>query len=204
MSSSSSSAQIQTRTARMATRQQLTDRANHIGARFVLNDYSDDPDTSAYIVGQHVPLQTETTEHVPLNPTASAAVDIKNLATFNDRAMDDNDEIWATEADHRTGWNKTFKSGTYRGILCGFVLRDYPKQVVSLTKAKRASPRTCVSFSLVHKDITTAERKTAVLASADACSGGCKEFSHKGSNAHSIRLTCKICCTVRREERHPP
>ena len=47
MSSSSSSTQNQTRTARMATRQQLTDRANQIGACFVLNEYSDDPDTSA-------------------------------------------------------------------------------------------------------------------------------------------------------------
>ena len=48
----------------------------------------------------------------------------------------DNDEIWATEADRRTRWNKTFKSGTYRGMLYGIALRDYAKQVVSLTKAK--------------------------------------------------------------------
>ena len=26
---------------------------------------------------------------------------------------------------------------------------------------------------------------------------------YKGSNGHSIRLTCKICGTVRKEERHP-
>ena len=30
-----------------------------------------------------------------------------------------------------------------------------------------------------------------------------KKFSHKGSNTHSIRLPCKICGTVRKEERHP-
>ena len=42
------------------------------------------------------------------------------------------------------------------------------------------------------------------LASAGACPGGCKDFSHKGSNALFIRLTCKICGTVRKEERHPP
>ena len=42
-----------------------------------------------------------------------------------------------------------------------------------------------------------------MLEPADACPGGCKEFSHKGSNAHSIRLTCKICGTVQKEERHP-
>ena len=35
------------------------------------------------------------------------------------------------------------------------------------------------------------------------CQGGCKEFSRKGSNAHFVSLTCKICGTVRKEERHP-
>ena len=98
--------------------------------------YSDDPDTSAYMVGQNIPLPTETIEQIPLTPTASAAVDNKDTATFNVRAMDDNDEIWATKADHRTGWNKTFKSGTYRVMLYGIVLRDFPKQIVSLTTAK--------------------------------------------------------------------
>ena len=47
MSSSSSSTQNQTRTARMAKRQQLTDRANQTAVCFGLNEYSDDPDTSA-------------------------------------------------------------------------------------------------------------------------------------------------------------
>ena len=75
MSSSNSCTQNQTRTARMATREQLTDRANRIGACFVLNEYSDDLDTSADMVGQHVLLPTETTEQMPLTPTASAAVD---------------------------------------------------------------------------------------------------------------------------------
>ena len=112
----------QTRTARMATRQHLTNQANQAGVCFVLNEYSDDPDTSAYMVGQNVPLPTEATEQIPLTPTFSAAVDIKNTATFNDRAMNENDEPWTTEADHRTGWNKKFKSGTYRGMLYGIVL----------------------------------------------------------------------------------
>ena len=116
MSSSSSSTQNQTRTAGVATRQHLTDRANQTAVCFVLNEYSDDPDTSAYVVGHHVLLPTDTTEHIPLTPTASATVDTKDTATFNDRAMDDNDEIRATEVDHRTGWKKTFKSGTYRGM----------------------------------------------------------------------------------------
>ena len=103
-----------TRTALMATRQHLTRQANQAGVCFVLSEYSDDPDTFAYMVGQNVPLPTEPTEQIPF----TAAVDIKNTATFNDRAMDNNDETWATEADYRTGWNKTFKSGTYRGMLC--------------------------------------------------------------------------------------
>ena len=88
------------------------------------------------MVGQNIPLPTETIEQIPLTPTASAAVDTKDTATFNVRVMDDNDEIWATEADDGTGWNKTFTSGTYRGMLYGVVLRDYPKQIVSLTKAQ--------------------------------------------------------------------
>ena len=50
MSSCSSSSQSQTRTARMATRQHLTNQANQAGVCFVLNEYSGDPDTSAYVV----------------------------------------------------------------------------------------------------------------------------------------------------------
>ena len=54
-------------------------------------------------------------------------------------------------------------------------------------------------------DVTasTVERKTDGLASAGTCPGGCKKFSRKSSNAHSIRLTCKICGAVRKDERHP-
>ena len=122
--------------------------------------------------------------------------------------MDDNDEPWMTEADHRTGWNKPFKSGTYRGMLYGIVLRDYPKQVVSLAKAKSVptNMREFLFWAQRHHriDVTasTVERKTGGLTSATACRGF-KEFSHKGSNAHSIRLTCKTSGTVRKEDRHP-
>ena len=89
---------------------------------------------------KNVPLPTEATEQLSSTPTASATIDIKNTAIFDDSATDDNDEPWATEADHRTGWNETFKSGTCRGMLCGIVLRDCPKQVVLLTKAKSVFP----------------------------------------------------------------
>ena len=97
---------------------------------------------------------------------AASAVDTKDTVTFNPRVMDDNDEIWAIEADHRTGWNKTFKSATYRGMLYGVILRDYPKQVVSLTKAKkRAYEHARVSFLAQRHyriDVTASivERKT--------------------------------------------
>ena len=59
------------------------------------------------------------------------------------------------------------------------------------------------TLSLIDVTSSTVERKTGGLASAAACPGGCKEFSHKGSNARSVRLTCKICGTTRKEERHP-
>ena len=195
----------------MATRQQLTYRATQSGACFVLSEYSDDLDIFANMVGQPVPLPGEETEQVPLTPTASAAVDIKNTATFNDRAMYDNDEPSTTEANDRTGRNKTFKSGTYRGMLYGAILLDFWKQVVSLAKAKSIPTNMREFFSWAQRhyrtDVTasTVECKTGGMASTGKCAGGCKEFSHKGSsNAHSIMLTCKICGTVRREERHPP
>ena len=68
--------------------------------------------------------------------------------------MDDNDEPCLSETDYRTGWNKEFKSGTYRGMLYGLVLRDYPKQVVSLAKAKSVPANMREFLSLGHKDIT--------------------------------------------------
>ena len=120
----------------MATRQHLSNQAKQVGVCFVFNEDSDDPDTSACMVCQNVPPRTEATEQMPLTPTASAAVDIKNTATFHIRSMDDKHEPWATEADHWKGWNKTLKSGTCRGMLYGIVLCDYPKQVVSLARAK--------------------------------------------------------------------
>ena len=74
-------------------RQQLTDRANQFGACVVLNEFSDDPDTSAHMVGQHVLLVGEATEQVPLTPTASATGDTKDTATLDARVIDDTDGI---------------------------------------------------------------------------------------------------------------
>ena len=88
------------------------------------------------MVGQNVPIPPESVKQPPMTPTASAAVDTKKEGIFDGDAMDDNDEPWLSETDHRTRWNKEFKSRTYRGLLYGIVSRDYPKQVVSLVKAK--------------------------------------------------------------------
>ena len=103
MSSSSSSNQNQTRTARVATRQHLSNQANQVGVCFVLNDYMDDLDTSAYMVGPNVPLPAESAKRTPLTPTASAAADTEKGDIFDDHAMDDNDEPWSSETHHRTG-----------------------------------------------------------------------------------------------------
>ena len=123
-------------------------------------------------VSQNVLLPTEQAEQIPLTPTASAPFDIKNTATFNHRAMDDNDEPWATEADHRTGWNTTSKSGTYRVMLYGIVLRDYQKQVVSMTKAKSVPINMREFLSWAHRHYrldSTVERKTGGPTSAGTC-----------------------------------
>ena len=107
---------------------------------FVLNEYSDDPDTSAYMVGQKVPLPTEATEQIPLTPTFSAAVDIKNTATFNDRAM--NEAI------------RKFKSGTYRGMLYGIVLRVDAKSFLAI--------RTRIPSSFRARCVVPFERKNVI------------------------------------------
>ena len=133
-----------------------------------------------------------------LTPTASA----KKASTFDIHAMDDNDETLVSETDHGTVCNKEFKSGTYRGMLCGIVLRDYPEQVLSLSKVKSVPANMREFLSCAQRqyriDVTTStvERKIGGLACSGACPDGCKCFSRKGSNAQFIRLTCQICCTV--------
>ena len=82
---------------------------------------------------ENEPLPTESTGQTP---TASTTVDTGTGGIFHVRAMDDNDEPWLIETDNKSGWNTRFKSGTYRGMLYGVVLRDYPKQVVSLIEAE--------------------------------------------------------------------
>ena len=86
MSPSSPSTQNRTRTARMTTQQHLSNQANKVGMCFVLNDYSDETDKSAYMVGQNVPLPTKPagqTLLTPIAPAVSAAVDTKQGGIFD-------------------------------------------------------------------------------------------------------------------------
>ena len=169
---------------------------------------------AAYMVGQkNVPLPTESARQTPLKPIASAAcaaVDTKKGGIFDGHTMDDNDGPWSSETDHRTSWNKVFKSGTYRGMLHGSALRDYQKQVVSLAKAKSvpANMREFLSGAQRHCriDVTasTLQRKTGESTSVGPCPGSCNDFTHKGSNTRFIRVTCKVFGTVLSAERHPP
>ena len=71
----------------MATRQHLPNQAIQVGLCFVLNDYSDDPDTSVKMVGQNIALPTESAKQTPMTPTASAAVNIKKGGIFDGRTM---------------------------------------------------------------------------------------------------------------------
>ena len=57
----------------------------------------------------------------PTKRTRFERVDIKKTGMFDVHPVDDINEPWASDADHRTGWNKEFKSGTYRGMLYGSV-----------------------------------------------------------------------------------
>ena len=98
-------------------------------------------------------------------------------------------------------------SGTYRGMLYGIVLRGYPEQVVK-AKSVSTNMREFLSWAQryyrIDETASTVERKTGEPTSVGPCPGGCKDFSHKGPNARFIGMTCKICGTVRSEERHPP
>ena len=53
-------------------------------------------------------IASEPATQTPLTPTASATVDTKKGDIFDVHAMDDKNEPWLSETDHRTGWNKEF------------------------------------------------------------------------------------------------
>ena len=153
MSSSSSSTQNQKRTARMATRQHLSNQANQAGECFVLNEHSDDPDTSAYMVGQNVPLPTKPTELTPLTPTASAAVDIKKTATFDVRAVDDNRRAMGDRGRLQDRLEPTRSRAERIALCCMALFRATTRNKSYHCPKQRASPQTCASSSPGHKDV---------------------------------------------------
>ena len=168
----------------MATRQHLSNQANQVGACCVLNECSDDPDPSASMVGKNVPL-SKLTDQTPLTPTASAAVDIKKTGTFDVLAMGGNGEPWASETDHRTG---TKSSRAERIVVCCMELFC---EIIQNKLCLWPRQRVCLQTSLLDtKTLSNSihcRTQNRRAASAGACPGGCKDFSHKGSNAHFIR-----------------
>ena len=99
------------------TRYQLPDRANQIRVSFL---------TNTAMILMHPQLSRSSSGRSDRASTLDA--DSFRHCQNNARAVYDNDEIWTIEADHRTGWGKE------RIVACCvFFLRDYPKQVVSLT-----------------------------------------------------------------------
>ena len=131
----------------------FTDQTNQIGACFVLNEYSDDPDTSANMVGQHVPLPTETTEQVPLTPTASAAVDTKDAATLNVSVMDDDDETWGdrSRTQDRMEQNVQVRNVSWFAELNCFVSLSETSCITDQSKERSHDHARVLLFG--HKDI---------------------------------------------------
>ena len=146
-----------------------------------------------------------------MTPTASAAVDTKKGSILDVHAMDDNDEPRLSETDHRESRNKEFKSGTYRGMLCGIVLRDSPKQVGSLVKATSvpANMREFLSWAQRHYriDVTasTVERKNRRTDICWSVSRWVHKFLHtKVRVLVSFESRAKCVVPFEVKKRHPP
>ena len=129
----------QTRTARMTTRQHLSSQSRKVTTCFVLDDCSDDSETFANMVDGKVSLSMESTKQVSPTPIAFNAVDTGEKNIPNIHTANDDDEPRSSGDEHKSDRNTGFKNGTYLGMLSGHVLRDYPTQVVSSTKAGNAS-----------------------------------------------------------------
>ena len=118
----------------------------------------------------------------PIASTVSTTVDTGMGGIFDDHAVDDDDEPWLSETDDKSNWNTRFQRGTYRGVLYVVVLRDSPKQVVSLIKVESmpANMREFLSWTQRHYRIdattSTLRRKTGQPTFVDPCLCGCKEF----------------------------
>ena len=91
------------------------------------------------MVDQNVPLPTKPTALTPLTPTASAAVAIKKTATFDVRAMDDNRRAMGDRGRSQDRLEQHVQERNVSRYAVWHFLRDYPKQVASLAKAKSVS-----------------------------------------------------------------
>ena len=145
---------------------------------------------------------THGTNRTLLTPKASVAVDTKKARTF-DHAMDDNDEPWAIETDRRTGWNQTFKSGTYHMVFRKELIFEIFRSTFYQWPSQRVCLLRCVNFSLGRKrryriDVvaSTVERKTGVLAYSGACPDGCKgSYSQRFERAfHQVDVQDLLYC----------
>ena len=145
---SCSSSSIQTNSSYVDTTTSVQP-SEQVGVCFVLNDYSDDPDTSGYMVGQNVPLPPESAKQTPMTPTASAAVDTKKEGIFDGHAMNDNDEPWLS----------TFHIGTKSSraerivVCCMKLFWEIIRNTLYHWPRQRVYWQTCVNFSLGHKDL---------------------------------------------------
>ena len=152
MSPSSPSSKTQTRTVRMTTQLHLCSQPKKVTTCFVLNDCSDDSETLANIAGQNVPLPTEVTGQTLLTPkasTASTAVDTRTGSVFDVHAVDDDDEPWMRETDHKSCWNTRFKRGNvprYAGWSC-FARLSQKGRVID--QGRERTSKTCMNFCLL-------------------------------------------------------
>ena len=123
----------------MTTRLHSSSRLEKVTTCFVLNDCIHDSGILADVADQSVLLPKESTEQTLLTPTAStasSAVDTRK-ESVSDVCAVDNDRLIVT--DYKSGWDTRFKSGVYRGMPNGVILRDYPKQVEPPIEVKSVS-----------------------------------------------------------------
>ena len=111
----------------------------------------DDNETFTNMVDGEVSLSMEPTKPIFPTPVAFNAVDTGKKNIPNIHTANDDDGPRSNGDEHKSDRNTRFKNGTYRGMLSGDVLRDYPKQVVPPTKAGNASTDVCECLSWTQK-----------------------------------------------------
>ena len=126
----------------MTTRQHLSSHLRKVTTCFVLDDCDVDCETFANIVDGDLSFSMEPAKQTSSTPIAFNAVDTREGNILDIHTAYDDDGPRSGGDEHESDRN-TFKNGTYCGMLSGDALRDYPKQVVSLTKAGNASTDLC-------------------------------------------------------------